>query len=89
METGAGNHQRVQRDAVDTGENRLSQSHTLATRCAADDGRAFRAGEDPGLYGRFRWEYARHDPHKPHRDVALRALRFAHEESLIRHAFVG
>jgi hypothetical protein len=48
-----------------------------------DDGRAFRTGEDPGLYARFRWEYARHDPHKPHRDVALRALRFAHEESSV------
>jgi hypothetical protein len=44
---------------------------------------AHSAGEDPGLYARFRWEYARHDSHKPHRDVALRALRFAHEESSI------
>jgi hypothetical protein len=84
MEAGAGNHQRIEhRDAVDTGENGLSQSRTLATRRAADDGRAFRTGEDPGLYARFRWEYARHDPHKPHRDVALRALRFAHEESSV------
>jgi hypothetical protein len=56
---------------------------TLLARRAADDGRAFRTGEDPGLYARFRWEYARHDPHKPHRDVALRALRFAHEESSV------
>jgi hypothetical protein len=84
MEAGAGNHQRIEhRDAVDTEENRLSQSRTLATRRAADDGRAFRTREDPGLYARFRWEYARHDPHKPHRDVALRALRFAHEESSV------
>jgi hypothetical protein len=84
MEAAAGNHQRIEhRDAVDTEENRLSQSRTLATRRAADDGRAFRTREDPGLYARFRWEYARHDPHKPHRDVALRALRFAHEESSV------
>ena len=84
MATGAGNHQRIEhRDAVDTGENRLSQSSTLATRRAADDGSAFRTGEDPGLYAGFRWEYARHDPHKPHREVALRALRFAHEESSV------
>ena len=60
-----------------------AQSSTLATRRAADDGRAFRTGEDPGLYAGFRWEYARHDPHKPHREVALRALRFAHEESSV------
>jgi hypothetical protein len=81
MEAAAGNHQRIEhRDAVDTEENRLSQSRTLATRRAADDGRAFRTREDPGLYARFRWEYVRHDPHKPHRDVAL---RFAHEESSV------
>ena len=59
------------------------QSPRLATRRAADNGRAFRTGEDAGLYARFRWEYARHDPHKPHRDVALRALRFAHEVSSV------
>jgi hypothetical protein len=81
MEAEAGNHQRSEhRDAVDTGENRLFQFRTLATRRAADDGRAFRTGEDPGLYARIRWEYTRSDPHKPHRDVALRAPRFAHEE---------
>src|ERR1700729_2193282 len=57
------------------------QPSALATRGAADDGRAFRTGEDPGLYARFRWEYARHDPHKPHRHVALRAVRLAHEQS--------
>jgi hypothetical protein len=44
---------------------------------------AARPHQDPGLYVRFGWEYARHDPHKPHRDVALRALRFAHEESSV------
>jgi hypothetical protein len=62
---------------------------TLLARRAADDGRAFCTGEDPGLYARFRWEHARQNPHKPHRDVALRALRFAHEESsapLHRHS---
>jgi hypothetical protein len=62
-------------------DNRLSQPRALATRRAADDGRAFRTREDPGLYARFRWEYARHDSHKPHRRAALRAVRFAHEES--------
>jgi hypothetical protein len=41
------------------------------------NGGAFRTGEDPGLNGRFRWEYDRHDPHKPHRRAALRAVRFA------------
>jgi hypothetical protein len=55
----------------------------VSTRRAADDGRAFCTGEHPGLYARFRWEYTRHEPHKPHRDVALRALRFAHEESSV------
>jgi hypothetical protein len=84
MEAGAGSHQRIEhRAAVGTGENRLSQSRRLATRRAADDGRAFRTGEDPGLYARFWWEYARHDPHKPHRRAALRTVRFAHEESSV------
>jgi hypothetical protein len=84
VETGAGHPQRIEHsDAVDTGDNRLSQPRALATRRAADDGGAFRTGEDPGLYARFRWEYARHNPHKPHRRAALRAVRFAHEESSV------
>jgi hypothetical protein len=58
-------------------------SHPVA-RGAADDGRAIRTGEDPGLYACFRWEHARHDPHKPHRDVAFRAVRFAHKDSSVR-----
>jgi hypothetical protein len=70
-------------DAVDTGDNRRSQPRALATRRAAYDGGAFRTGEDPGLYARFRWEYARHDPHKPHRRTALWAGRFAHKESSV------
>jgi hypothetical protein len=70
-------------DAVDTGDNRRSQPRALATRRAAYDGGAFHTGEDPGLYARFRWEYARHDPHKPHRRTALRAGRFAHPESSV------
>jgi hypothetical protein len=43
-----------------------SSTHRVA-RGAADDGRAIRTGEDPGLYAGFRWEHARHDPHRPHR----------------------
>ena len=84
LKAGAGHHPLIEHgDAVDTRDNRLSQPRALATRRAADDGRAFRTGEDPGLYARFRWEYARHDPHKPHRRAALRTVRFAHEESSV------
>jgi hypothetical protein len=61
-----------------------SGSTRHVARGAADDGRAIRTGEDLCLYAGFRWEHARHDPHRPHRDVAFRAVRFAHKDSLVR-----
>ena len=62
----------------------LPQSGAVLARRAADRAPTFPTGKDLGLYARFRWELARQDPHKPHRPAALRAARFAHEESSVR-----